>query len=492
MGMTARFLLWLALCYCVHVHGEEGSTTTTTQRFAFGTDVDEIPCSDLEYLPWCYRDDHSALNGSGAVARTVQRCLAYFNESGAYGDDWNISYDWYDWFPDEGPSGDDCYNPCSEWFGWCAIVSDGNEYDWCMSTDDNWQDWHNFSYYHNYSYDWHNFSYYHNYSYDWHNFGAYYHNYSYDWPNFSYYHNYSYDGHNFSAYFHSCAYDGPNGYFPNYPGDYDVCCVSGSGSGGYCDFYHWDTNRDGEPNNSVDDSVSDDSWYAFFTQNNASEADAFCDDWWSFLETLTEEAGADEMTFNSTEAPTTGSPTEAPTTGSPTVAPTTGSPTAAPVTESAESVSGSMVLSSDAATRDTVCSVANLAVGGGTWQVVASALNSSTDFNSDQLDALVCDDARRMRDGRRLQDVVYTITYTVGFDDLDSAAAFVDAVASGDMGTEFASQALSILNVEFSSVSTTVPVVNDKSSTTWLVSGVLKHYVDALVGIAVVSLCVHW
>merc|ERR1712136_432753 len=196
---------------------------------------------------------------------------------------------------------------------------------------------------------------------------------------------------------------------------------------------------------SVDDSVSDDSWYAFFTQNNASEADAFCDDWWSFLETLTEEAGADEMTFNSTEAPTTGSPTEAPTTGSPTVAPTTGSPTAAPVTESptaapvtesAESVSGSMVLSSDEATRDTVCSVANLAVGGGTWQVVASALNSSTDFNSDQLDALVCDDARRMRDGRRLQDVVYTITYTVGFDDLDSAAAFVDAVASGDMGTE--------------------------------------------------------
>merc|ERR1712136_104793 len=221
---------------------------------------------------------------------------------------------------------------------------------------------------------------------------------------------------------------------------------------------------------SVDDSVSDDSWYAFFTQNNASEAVSFCDDWWSFLETLTEEAGADEMTFNSTEAPTIGSPT------------------AAPTTESAESVSGSMVLSSDAATRDTVCSVANLAVGGGTWQVVASALNSSTDFNSDQLDALVCDDARRMRDGRRLQDVVYTITYTVGFDDLDSAAAFVDAVASGDMGTEFASQALSILNVEFSSVSTTVPVVNDKSSTTWLVSGVLKHYVDALVGIAVVFL----
>jgi len=153
--------------------------------------------------------------------------------------------------------------------------------------------------------------------------------------------------------------------------------------------------------------------------------------------------------------------------------------------ESSPSVSGSMSMSSDLETYNIVCSETNLAVGGGTWLVIVNAMNSSgLTVESDSLDSLACSQ-RRLQDGRRLQEVSYTVTYEVQFDDVASASTFAEQVvaAQTEMATAFVEQAASVLEVEVSDVTVSIPVVTDPSDEADEADGVQDGHLGAIVGI---------
>lgn len=124
-----------------------------------------------------------------------------------------------------------------------------------------------------------------------------------------------------------------------------------------------------------------------------------------------------------------------------TVGPGTGKPTA--------TVDGEVVLSTVQSGKSLICSEANLAVNGGTWSILFDVLD--LDGITATLGRLACHDQRRLdRILRRMQEVTFTVTYSVEFGDTDAAMVFTVRVASESTATAttFETEAATVLGVD--------------------------------------------
>ena len=134
----------------------------------------------------------------------------------------------------------------------------------------------------------------------------------------------------------------------------------------------------------------------------------------------------------------------------------------ATTTVAAATVSGSLGLTADEASKAVMSEASELAAGGGTRTVLVTALDASAvGLSSASVGELTCSDAARIRKVRRLEDVSFDLCFTASFSDVSSASTVLNEVvdASSTLENEFEREAAASLNVTLTASIDEVSVV---------------------------------